>query len=316
MLKVLIIEDNQYTREMLSNMLERLSFQTATAIDGEVGLQKAFEIKPDVILLDINLPKIDGYEICRILKTNKDTRFIPIIMITGMAQKREKLKGIEVGADEFLAKPFDTEELLVRIRALVKTKKLNEELENVDNILSALVSIIGAKDSYTSEHSSRVEKVSVLVARKLAFSEELISILAKAAGLHDIGKIGVSEIILNKTTPLTDEEFDSIKKHPTIGEELCHPLTSLRPILKIIRHHHERYDGKGYPDGIGYEDIPIEARIIAVADSYDAMAADRPYRKRLSDEKIIEELNNGKGKQWDRKIVDCMLELLNENIIF
>ncbi|MBF0252697.1 MAG: response regulator [Candidatus Omnitrophica bacterium] len=312
---ILVIEDNDMVRDMLVEMLNRLEYEVVSASDGEDGLRKAIDLSPDIVLLDITLPKLDGYDICRILKSDEKTRRIPVLMITGISEKKQKLKGIELGADGFLTKPVDMQELLVRIRSLIKMKKLNEELENVDNILSALVSIIDAKDAYTHNHSSRVKEISFLIAVKLSFTKEQLSILNKAAELHDIGKIGVSEVILNKVEKLTEEEFDSIRKHSCIGEELCKPLKSLNPILKIIRHHHERYDGKGYPDGIKGEEIPIEARVIAVVDSYDAMATDRPYRGKLSMEKILSELNQGKGTQWDEKVVNCFLDLLKSGKI-
>ena len=316
MSRILIIEDDDQVREVLKDMLERLNYDVITAADGEEGFKKAAEFETDIILLDITLPGINGYEICRSFKANTETRLIPVVMITAMTEKKERIKGIRSGADDFLTKPFDRQELFVRIRSLIKVKNLNEEMESVDNILSVLISIIDAKDSYTRNHSDRVKNLSMRIAEKLSFPSDRLLILEKAADLHDIGKIGVSDLILNKQGLLNDEEFESVKQHSCIGERLCSPLKALKPILKIIRHHHERYDGGGYPDGVNGEDIPIEARVIALADSYDAMASDRPYRGKLSAEKILSELNAGKGTQWDEKAVNCLIDLLNDGQIY
>lgn len=313
--KILIVDDNVELVKLMEFNLSLLGFHVLSAFDGEEALKKIDEAKPDLILLDITMPKMDGYEVCRRIKENKETRLIPVVLITALGKKEEKIKGLEAGANDFLTKPVDESELIARINALIKLKTITEELESVENILFTLVNVIDAKDSYTRGHSERVTRLAVLLAERLGLSKEQINTLEKAAQLHDIGKIGIPEAVLNKPGALTNEEFEEVKTHSPLGEKICSPLKTLQPLLDIIRHHHERYDGKGYPDGLKGEEISIEARIIAVVDSYDAMASDRPYRERLSKEAIINNIKKGSGSQWDKNVAEAFLRILEENII-
>jgi len=309
--RILIVDDDLAIVKVMQNYLIRSGFYTFAAFDGEEALKKVEEVSPDLIVLDVMMPKLDGYEVCKILKENDKTRFIPIIMVTAFGEKRNKIKGIEIGADDFLTKPLDVDELLAKVRSLLRLKYLIEQLDNAENILFSLVNIIDAKDSYTGGHSERVTRFALMLAEKIGLPNEQLGLLEKAAKIHDIGKIGVPEAILNKLGPLTEEEFAQIKKHPEIGEKICSPLNSLQPLLKIIRHHHERYDGNGYPDGIRGTNIPVEARIIAIVDSYDAMATDRPYRNKLLNNKIINIFRAGAGTQWDKDLVEKFIEIIN-----
>ncbi len=310
--KVMIVDDDFELCRFMSQFLSRQGFLTFTASDGEEGLKKTEEICPDLILLDAMMPQMSGYEVCKRLKDNEKTRLIPVIMITGAGEKEMKIKGIEAGVDDFITKPADHEELIARVRSLIRVKTLNDQLENVENVLYTLVNIIDAKDSYTRGHSERVTKFALVLAKEMSFSRENLNLLEKASKLHDIGKIGVPEAILNKPAALTEEEFNEIKKHPAIGEKICSPMKTLGPILKILRYHHERFDGKGYPDGMKGNDIPLEARIIAVVDSFDAMATDRPYRKKLEKERIIAIFKSGLGSQWDEKIANIFIKMLED----
>jgi len=313
--KILVVEDELDVATIMQQYLTRLGFLAFSAADGEEALKKVTEIKPDIILLDVMLPKLNGYEVCKRLKESEKTRLIPIIMVTALGEKEQKIKGIESGADEFLTKPIDREEFLARARSLLKVKFLNEQLETAETILYALVGVLDAKDAYTSGHTERVTEFATKLANELELPQDEVDLINKAARLHDIGKIGVSDVILNKPGALTEEEFEHIKTHPVVGERICEPLKSLQPVLKIIRHHHERWDGRGYPDGIKGDIIPYGARVIAVADSYDAMAADRPYRKRLPDERIINIFKAGAGTQWDEKITHAFMRMLEEKRI-
>ncbi|MFH1768554.1 MAG: HD domain-containing phosphohydrolase [Candidatus Omnitrophota bacterium] len=311
--KVLIVDDDVELARMMSTSLTRHGFVTFLAFDGVEALSKIKSINPDLILLDAVMPQCGGLEVTKQLKENQETRLIPIIMITGMDDKEMKISGIEAGVDDFLTKPVDQEELLARARSLIRVKMLNDQLESMENVLYTLVNIIDAKDSYTRGHSERVTKYAMKLAETIGLSKENIDVLEKAAKLHDIGKIGVPEEILNKPSALTKEEFEEIKKHPIIGETICTPLKTFGPILRIIRHHHERYDGKGYPDGISGNGIPLEARIIAVADSYDAMASNRPYRNALEKNRILAIFNAGFNEQWDESLVRNFIKLIEGN---
>ncbi len=309
--KIFIINEGEDDINAIKDFLSPLNPQLFTATTSADCLKEIENVSPDVIILSMNPGDTDAYELCRKLRDNENTRLIPVIISSPLYEKIYKIKSFQAGANDFILKPFDRDELLVRVSSLVRTKILTEQMDNVENILYALVNIIDAKDSYTRGHSERVTSISCKLAQKLGVSEERISILEKAAQLHDIGKIGVPESILNKPGVLTPEEFDKIKQHPVLGEEMCKPLHSLAPLLPVIRHHHERYDGKGYPDGLQGEQIPLEARIIAVADSYDAMVSERPYRGKLPKDRIINIFKAGKNVQWDGRVVDILLQCID-----
>ncbi|MBI4845051.1 MAG: response regulator [Candidatus Omnitrophica bacterium] len=312
--KILLVDDDEQLVGLMRQNLELEGYEIICAYDGDEALEKAEQVQPDIILLDVTMPKKTGFEVCRILKERPQTRFTPIVLVTALGRREEKIKGIESGADDFLSKPVSQEELLARIKSLIKVKKMHEELEEIENILYTLINIIDAKDAYTRSHCERVTSLAVLLAQELKLSNEQISLIEKAAKLHDIGKIGIPESILNKPGALTVEEFNVIKQHSVFGEKICEPLRSLRPVLKIIRHHHEHFDGTGYPDGLSGEKIPLEARVIAIADGYDAMATNRPYRNALLQAEIVDILHEGSGSQWDPDITKAFLKMIGENI--
>jgi putative two-component system response regulator len=252
---------------------------------------------------------MDGYEVCRRLKNSEKTRLIPVIMVTALHDMEAKVKGIEAGADDFLPKPVNKIELQARTRSLVNTKKLNDKLTSVEDVLFSLANAVEAKDSYTQGHTQRVADMAVLLGGKMSLSEQEINALRVGGILHDIGKIGVPRDILNKPGPLSDDEWVVMKKHPTIGHKICLPLKkSLGPALDMIQHHHEKLDGSGYPDGLREDEIPTVARIMAVVDIYDALVTDRPYRKGMTRERALsilqEEADEGK---LDKSVVEQLL---------
>ncbi|MBI2974104.1 MAG: response regulator [Deltaproteobacteria bacterium] len=308
---ILIVDDNKVNIELLRAQLKPYNYEIDTALDGEEALAKITKDPPDMVLLDLMMPKISGYEVCRSIKKNKLTQFVPVIVITALQELDDKLKAIELGADDFLVKPFNKLELITRIKSLLRMKELHDDLDHSENILFSLVEALEAKDIYTRGHSERVAKYSVEIARKMGLTARDMEIIRKGGLLHDIGKIGVKEDILLKPGRLTDEEMEHVKSHPKRGFEICQPLKSLEESLTCIRSHHERYDGGGYPDGLKGDDIPLCGMILAVADTYDAMTTDRPYRKALAKEtavKILEdEINSG---QWNPDIVRVFLQIL------
>lgn len=312
--RILIVDDNKVNIELLRAQLKPYNYRIETALDGEDALAKVTKDPPDMVLLDLMMPKISGYEVCKAIKQNKLTQFVPVIVITALQELDDKLKAIELGADDFLVKPFNKLELITRIKSLLRMKELHDDLDNSENILFTLAEALEAKDIYTRGHSERVAKYSVEIAKKLNLPAKDIEIIRKGGLLHDIGKIGVREDILLKPGRLTDEEMGHVKSHPKRGFEICQPLKSLHEALACIRSHHERYDGSGYPDGLKGDDIPLCGMILAVADSFDAMTTDRPYRKALSFEtatKIFnDEINSG---QWNPKIVKIFLEIIKKN---
>lgn len=309
--KILIVDDNKVNIELLRAQLRPYNYATDTALDGEEALAKIFKDPPDIVLLDLMMPKISGYEVCKAIKQNKATQFLPVIIITALQELDDKLKAIELGADDFLVKPFNKLELITRIKSLLRMKELHDDLDNSENILFSLAEALEAKDIYTSGHSERVSSHSVEIAKRMSFSARDIEIIRKGGLLHDIGKIGVREDILLKPGRLTDEEMEHVKSHPKRGFDICQPLKSLEEALPCIRSHHERYDGGGYPDGLKGDKIPLMGQILAVADSFDAMSTDRPYRTALPKKtaiKILEdEIDSG---QWNPDIVKLFLKIV------
>lgn len=312
--KVLIVDDTKVNVDLIRSYLRHSPYDIEVSYDGEDALAKIRQTIPDIVLLDLMMPRISGFEICRIIKQNKDTQFIPVIVITALQELDDKLKAIELGADDFLVKPINQLELTTRVKSLLHVKSLHDDLDTSENILFSLVQALEAKDFYTRGHSDRVAEVAVLIGQSLGLTERELDFIRKGSLLHDIGKIGIKEGILLKPGKLTEEEMAHIRSHPKRGYDICAPLKSIEPCLPIIRSHHERMDGEGYPDGLKDDEIPLWARITAAADAFDAMTTDRPYRKGMGKKialKIFEnEIDSG---QWDPKIVKTLLKVLREH---
>jgi putative two-component system response regulator len=246
-------------------------------------------LEVDLVLLDIMMPEMDGFETCRQLKTQERTRLIPVILLTALDDAQSRLKGIEAGADDFISRPPNKTELLARTRSLIKVRHLNQSLTNVENVLFSMARAVEAKDEYTQGHIERVANLAVSIGRVLNLSPKETKALYYGGALHDIGKLGIPHEILNKPGALTGHEWDVMRQHPEIGYKICQPLgESLGFALDVIRYHHEKMDGSGYPYGLGGSEIPIVARIMAVADIYDALVTDRPYRQGMRREKAMD----------------------------
>ena len=307
---VLAVDDSQENLELIQALLSVAGYHVVTASNGEEALVMVEQESPDLILIDAMMPKMDGFEVCAVLKSKEETRLIPVVMVTPVEETEHKIRGFEAGVDDFLHRPINSVELLARVRCLVRTKRLNDELVNVENAIIALATAIEAKDPYTEGHVDRVANYALILGKEAGLAPWELQALRKAAILHDVGKIGIDESILLKPGSLTAEEFNQLKTHSVIGERICRPLGQNRLILEVILHHHERYDGKGYPDGLAGEDIPIAARIMAVVDAYDALTSDRPYRAQRSQEQAVEILKQEAGKQFDPKLATAFISLL------
>ncbi len=308
--KVLAVDDSKENLELIQALLSVAGYEVITASNGEEALIKVEEESPDIILLDAMMPKMNGFEVCALLKRKEETRLIPVILVTPVDESESKVRGFEAGVDDFLHRPINCVEFLARVRSLVRVKRLNDELVNVENTMLALATAIEAKDPYTEGHIKRVASYALSLGKEMGLALWQLQVLRKAAFLHDVGKIGVSETVLLKPGALTKEEFDQLKTHTVVGEKICRPLQQDRLIAEVIRHHHQRYDGKGYPDGLAGEDIPIAARIMAIADAYDALTSDRPYRGRLSQEEALQILREGAGKQFDPKLALAFVSMV------
>ena len=298
--RVLIADDNVANVELIKMQLKNSAYELECAFDGAQTLDKVKSFHPDIILLDLMMPVMSGFEVCQTLKSDKESRFIPIIVVTALQELDDKLKAIDVGADDFLIKPFNRLELATRIRSLLRLKAAYDDLETSENILLSLAQAIEAKDIYTRGHSERVARYSRRLAKAIGLSEREQNVIWRGGLLHDIGKIGVSEAVLHKPGPLTPEEMEHVRTHPMKGYEICCNLKSLHLALPVIKNHHERIDGCGHPDKIGGEAIPVFARIASIADSFDAMTTNRPYRKAMKPEEAIKIFEKERDwGQWD-----------------
>jgi putative two-component system response regulator len=312
---VLVVDDDRALRKGMTFLLEKEGYLTAEAQNGQKALEMVASENPDLILLDLMMPELNGMQVCQRLKQNEATRLIPIIMVTAVNNQDEKIKAIDAGADDFLNKPVNLAELRARTRSLLKMKHLNDLLDKADTVIAAMANAIEAKDEYTEGHNDRVSKLSVMLAERAGLSIKDIEQVRMGGILHDIGKIGIPDNVLNKHGPLNEDEFRIITSHPVQGEKILQPLRSLREVGTIVLHHHERFDGGGYPAGLTGKEIPLFARIVAIADCFDAMTTDRPYRKALAMETALAELEQGAGVIWDPSLVPMFIETLRQRDI-
>jgi len=311
---VLVVDDEPLNCKLLAATLKLDGFQVLTANGGEEALNIVAKNDIDLILLDIMMPGMNGYKVCQTLKNSEATRMIPIIMVTALDDLEAKVKAIDNGADDFLTKPPQNIELLARTRSLIRVKQLNENLTSIENVLFSFANAVESKDHYTQGHTSRVAALAEWLGKRLKRPQPELRSLVIGGALHDLGKIAIKDELLNKNGPLNDEEWQIMRQHPEMGEKIALPLhKSLGMSLDIIRHHHEKLDGSGYPDGLQDDEISIPARIMAIVDMYDALTTDRPYRKALSEEKayaiLLEDAENGK---LDRHIVKEFINMIKE----
>jgi putative two-component system response regulator len=296
--KILIVDDDPANRELLQEFLTAEGLEVATAPDGRSSLAEFARLKPDLVLLDVNMPFLDGFEVCRRLKSNPDTRLTPIVLVTALSATEERIRGIRAGADGFLSKPFDQSELLAHVRSLLSLKAHTDELERAESVLFALARSIEGKDPYTGGHCERLSGYSARLAERIGLDGDQILALRRAGIVHDIGKVAVPDAILLKPGRLTPEEFRVIQQHPLVGERICAPLRSFSLVLPIIRHHHEKLNGSGYPDGLKGDEIPLTARVLQIVDVYDALTTQRPYKRALSRAEALEIMEDEVKKGW------------------
>jgi putative two-component system response regulator len=311
---VLVVDDNALNRELANVLLSDAGYQVIECEDGLGALQALEDSDVDVVLLDVMMPGMDGYETCRRIKSRPMHSLLPVVMLTALADVPSRVAALQAGADDFICKPFDESELLARVRASAGVKRLLDHLESTEGILFAMANLVETKDAYTDEHLKRMAHFSERMASIMGLTPMEQLAMRYAGILHDIGKVGISDMVLGKPSRLTPEEYEAVKLHSVLGDQIVRPLRLGDAIAPIVRGHHERWDGKGYPDGLVGEAIPIGARIVCVADTFDAMTSDRPYRAALPREDAVEELRKHAGTQFDPGIVDLFINHMDEII--
>jgi putative two-component system response regulator len=311
--KILVVDDKLDTLLLLRELLSSRGYDIITATEAEEAKQLVQSERPELILLDVVMPGKSGYELCRELKDDPFTRLVPVVMITGLSDRDDRVRGIEAGADDFLSKPLYPEELFARVKSLLKLKEFTDELENAEAVVVALALGIESRDPYTGNHCERLARYAADLGHHIGLDGDSIVALKRGGYLHDLGKVSIPDEILKKGTRLTAEEWDIMKQHPGIGETICRPLKSFRNVLPIIRHHHEHWDGSGYPDRLTGYDIPLLARVLQVVDVYDALRTARPYKPALTHEDakrtMMDEANRG---LWDPNLVPEFFAMLKK----
>jgi len=280
--KILVVDDHPASRMTAVALLSVEGYEVIEADNGLAALQSVTADNPDLVLLDVMMPGMDGFEVCRCLKQDEQTRLTPVVFITALNDRRARLRGIEAGGDDFLTKPFDQLELSARVKSLVQQKRLNGDLDHAEQVLFSIARTVESRDPNTGDHCERLVECGRTFGEFLGLSRNEIRDLMWGGYLHDIGKVGIPDAVLLKTGGFTSAEWEIMKQHVLIGEKICQPLRTMRGVLPIIRHHHERWDGTGYPDGLAGAEIPYLAQVFQIIDIYDALTSERPYKKALS----------------------------------
>jgi putative two-component system response regulator len=295
---ILVADDQASNRELLEELLTAEGFKVVSVSNGAAALEHLSNVPFDLVLLDVMMPQLTGFQACEKIKSNPDTYLIPVILITALSDKQDRIEGIKSGADDFLTRPVDRTELLARVRSLLKLKFRTDELERAESVLFTLARSIEGKDPYTHGHCERLAEYSARLGEQLNLPEEQLVALRRAGIVHDVGKVAIPDAILLKPGRLTPEEWTIMREHSAIGERICAPLKSFRLVLPIIRHHHEKLDGSGYPDGLQGDAIPITARVLQIVDVYDALTTERPYKKAFSITEALETMKQEVSKGW------------------
>ena len=311
--RILVVDDQPAIAGLMSQLLSLRGYEVVTAANAEEGEAEIRRQVPDLILSDVVMPGKSGYDFCRAIKSDPATRLIPFVLITGLSDSGDKVRGIEAGADDFLNKPVLAEELIARVQSLLRLKEFTDELENADSVLCTLGLIVENRDPYTEGHCERLAQHATELGHHLGIDEDSILALRRGGYLHDLGKIAVPDEILKKGTNLSPEEWAIMKLHPITGENICRPLKSLHLVLPIIRHHHEHSDGSGYPDGLSGREIPLLPRILQVVDVYDALRTARPYKPALShDEASLTMRDEAHQGLWDAQLVAEYFDMIEQ----
>lgn len=312
MATVLVADDEEASQRELRTLLERGGYRVITAADGAAALRTLAAHECNLVICEAVLPDMDGFEVCRAIKQAPATRDIPVVLLMSSDDEVQRERAIQAGADDVAVKPLDRARLLTLTRVQLRIAGLNRQLNKLESVVVTLARAVEDRDHTSAGLSEKVAHWAMQLGTALELPDDQLTLLYRAALLHDVGTVSVPVDVLSKQGRLDPGEFSQVKRHPIVGEEILAALPSAEDVLPAVRHHHERIDGAGYPDGLGGEDIPLFARIIAIADAFVAMSNDRPYRPRRSRDEVIRTLRQGEGKQWDAALVERFLQLVDE----
>lgn len=296
--KVLVVDDHPASRMTAVALLTVDGYEVLEADGGAAALSRVAESDPDLILLDVMMPGMDGFEVCRRLKQDEQTRLTPVVFVTALNDRRARVRGIEAGGDDFLTKPFDQLELSARVKSLIRQKRLNEDLDHAGQVLFSIARTVESRDPNTGDHCERLVNRGKAFGEFLNLSRNDIRDLKWGGYLHDIGKVGIPDAVLLKMGKLTPEEWEIMRQHVLIGERICQPLRTMRGVVPIIRHHHERWDGSGYPDQLKGDEIPYLAQVFQLIDIYDALTHERPYKRAFTPEESLAIMTEETTRGW------------------
>ena len=295
---VIVADDLEANIRLLRTILEEDGYVVYAAANGRLALDLIGTVSPDIVLSDVMMPEMTGFELCRHVKADAKTRLIPVVLITSLGDRAARIEGITAGADDFLTKPYDLHELRARVSALVRLKRFTDDLDSADALILSLSRMVEARDAITHGHCERMAALGVQFGRALSLSERDLASLHRGGFLHDVGKIGVPDSILLKPGALTDQERATMQNHTVLGDTLLSNVRLFEAVRPIVRHHHERYDGSGYPDGLAGNVIPLLAQVIAIVDVYDALTSPRVYRAPLPKHEALGELARESERGW------------------
>lgn len=314
--RVLVIDDEPAHAKLLDRLLTKDGYVVDTAGDIDAATAAIARQNPDVILLDVVLPKDDGFTFCRRLKLDAATRLTPVIMVTALTDRESRIKGREAGADDFLTKPVDGDELLARVRSLARVKRYTDDLDSAASIVMALAVMIESRDGYLEGRCHRIANNATAIGRAIGLGGADLQTLYRGGFLHDVGMLAIPLGVLQKQGPLDPEELKLVRSHTVKGDELCRNLRSLQAVRPIIRHHHERLDGSGYPDRLRGDEVPLLAQIIGVVDVYDALTTLRPYQETLTPKQALKILRDQVDRGWrQRSLVETFAEIVEGGLM-
>jgi putative two-component system response regulator len=296
--KVLVVDDHPSSRLTTIALLSVEGYEVLEAENGQIALECIAKADPDLIILDVMMPGMDGYEVCRRIKQDEHTRLTPVVFVTALSDRRARLRGIEAGGDDFLSKPFDQLELSARAKSLIRQKRLNEDLDHASKVLFSMARAVESRDPNTGDHCERLVLQGKSFGEYLKLSRAEVRDLMWGGYLHDIGKVGIPDAVLLKVGNFSPEEWQIMRQHVTIGEQICKPLRTMQGVIPIIRHHHERWDGSGYPDRLKGNEIPLLAQIFQVIDIYDALTHERPYKRAFTAQESLDLMFQEMERGW------------------